>query len=277
MATAVSDITSKVIAAASRALSVDRQAVTECAPIKHGLTNENWLVRTAQDAVVVRISNAAEDELQIDRVSEAAILKMMDAAGIGAPVLLFDPEARTLVTRYLGEHLPQAAMQAPQSIARVAHLLKRLHGLPPPPQAKVIDLQQSLTRYFQTLDAWGKAPELSDPALRTRALQAAVALHSQAPAVLCHTDVHHRNLIDHDGTLRLIDWEYAGISAPAFDLASLCIFEHFDAAQRRMLLEHYAGPAAQAWIDSLELACWLFDYVRELWFAVLEGDGKALR
>lgn len=269
----MNEVSTQVITLAVRALSVTPQAVTHCVPIKHGLTNENWLVRTAQDAVVVRISNAAEDALQIDRVSEAAILNMMDAAGIGAPVLMCDPAARTLVTRYLGEHLPQAALQLPENIVRVAQLVKRLHGLAPPAQAKTIDLQQSLTQYFQTLDVWGwgAAQSLSDPAVRSRAMHAAQMLHSRFPAVLCHTDIHHRNLVDDGRVLRLIDWEYAGISAPAFDLASLCVFERFDAAQRRLLLEHYAGTAAHAWTESLEVACWLFDYVRALWFAVLEG------
>lgn len=319
----MSDLATQARSLAAQALAVEPAVVVSCEPIKHGLTNESWLVRTSDDAVVVRISNTAEDALQIDRFSEAAVLRAVDVAGIGAPVLMCDPRSRILVTRYVGEHWPAAVVHVPAKIARVGELLQRLHRVPPPAQTRRLELSQSVSGYFQTLDELGVTLDLTKPALRLRALHAANTLQAKVPAVLCHNDVHHLNLIDvaqsvthpsHSDAVRgqsgatghasrdqgafsgahvrpcansasaaerrtgfsrlyLIDWEYAGLGPPAFDLASICVYERFTPEQRRQLLEHYAGPAAGQWGDSLELACWLFDYVRDLWMAVREGGG----
>ena len=59
---------------AAGALGIAHEAILSCEPIKHGLTNESWLVRTKHDDVVVRISSAHENSLQIDRESEALVL-----------------------------------------------------------------------------------------------------------------------------------------------------------------------------------------------------------
>ena len=39
---------------------------------------------------------------------------------------------------------------------------------------------------------------------------------------LIHCDPNARNMLDHDGTIRLVDWENSGWGDPAFDIADLC-------------------------------------------------------
>ena len=84
---------------------------------------------------------------------------------------------------------------------------------------------------------------------------------------LCHNDVHHLNVIDGD-SLRLIDWEYAGVGEPLFDLASVSVYHRYRRSQRERLLSAYAAPSGAVSWQRLELACWLFDYIRDLWLAV---------
>jgi hypothetical protein len=55
---------------AAIALDLGTGAVRDIEPIKHGLTNRSWLVTTDGDRVVVRISDASAEELQIDRNSD---------------------------------------------------------------------------------------------------------------------------------------------------------------------------------------------------------------
>jgi thiamine kinase-like enzyme len=78
--------------------------------------------------------------------------------------------------------------------------------------------------------------------------------------------VHHLNIID-GGALRLIDWEYAGLGEPLFDLASVCVYHRYSAPQRDALLAAYASGAAMSG-SNFEAALWLFEYVRDLWTAV---------
>jgi thiamine kinase len=257
---------------AARVLGTPVEAILSCEPIKHGLTNESWLVRTRQDDIVVRISNSAEQALQIDRQSEAAVLAVVGEAGIGPDVLLCDPAQRVLVTRYLGDTWTEADAVQEQNIQRLGQLFRRLHRLSPPLGVRRVELNDTLEGYFHTLQERGIQPALTTKSLRDRALQVALKLRENSAATLCHNDVHHLNVTD-DGTLRLIDWEYAGVGQRLFDLASVCVYHNYDKLQREQLLSAYTSLTELTTWHRLELACWLFDYVRDLWMAVRESDG----
>lgn len=257
---------------AAQALRVPLEAMLSCEPIKHGLTNESWLVRTRQDDVVVRISTRAEQALQVDRQSEAQVLAVVEAAGIGPEVLLCDPAQRVLITRYLGDTWSEADVVQEENIVRLGQLFRRLHRIPPPAGVRRVELSETLEGYFRTLEERGLQLALVTRSLRDRALQVAQKLRENSAATLCHNDVHHLNVTD-DGQLRLIDWEYAGVGQRLFDLASVCVYHKYDKLQREQLLASYTSLTELTTWHRLELACWLFDYVRDLWMAVREsGD-----
>jgi thiamine kinase-like enzyme len=234
--------------------------------IKHGLTNESWRVHSDAGEFVVRQSNSSEASLQINRRSEALILDDVAHAGIGPEVILCDPTRHLLITRYAGPTWTDAQATAGENIERVALLLRRLHRLKPPPAIQVVDLATVIRGYTQTLAHHGKS---TDASLHQRAQQIASFLAAEPELRLCHNDIHALNIVD-SGELRLIDWEYAGLGERFFDLASICVYHHFVKVQRELLLNSYLqSPDAQAW-HRLELCCWLFDYVRDLWTAVRE-------
>jgi len=237
--------------------------------IKHGLTNESWLVHSDAGAVVVRLSNTEEVSLQINRVSEALILETVARAGIGPEVIRCDPARHLLVTRYAGETWSEADALEPSNIERVARLLHKLHSVPPPQSIQRVDLVAVVDGYLQTLDEHGIHGPAGTPAQQTRARESAATLQQDSDPCLCHNDVHSLNIVD-DGELRLIDWEYAGLGERLFDLASICVYHRYDQRQRELLLAAYVGQSQMGSEPRLELACWLFDYVRELWTAVRE-------
>jgi thiamine kinase-like enzyme len=74
------------------------------------------------------------------------------------------------------------------------------------------------------------------------------------------------NLLHRDESLILIDWEYAHISDPLWDLAGWAANNDFEAAARGELLTNYLGsaPTAGDW-QRLRLLMWLYDYVCLLW------------
>lgn len=247
--------------------SIEVSSIEAIERIKHGLTNDSWLVRTSHQAFVVRQSNTSEQSLQIDRQSEAVILDAVAKAGLGPDIVLNDVARHVLITRYAGQTwTPQQPLES-ASIDRLALLLQRLHRTPVPAGVKRVELLAVTDGYLRTLDERGLAPAVTQPSLRKRALEVASTLQQQSSNCLCHNDVHSLNIVD-DGVLRLIDWEYAGLGERFFDLASLCIYHSYDREQRERLLRGYAGDFdSQTW-HRLELCCWLFDYIRELWMEV---------
>ncbi len=251
---------------AAQALRVSPSHIRSVEPIKHGLTNASWLVRTLEDAVVVRVSNAHAEHLRIDRRSELAVLRAVAAAGIGAPVLYAHADGAVLVTRFAGPQWTAMHVTAPGNLQRLAARLAQLHELAAPPEARRLDLQQTVAGYQHTLDTFGVHESLRTTALAQRAEQSARRLTQDAPR-LCHNDVHHLNIVE-DAQLTLIDWEYAGLGPALFDLASLCVYEQLDAPCRRELLAYYGEAGGKVIGAALDEACWLFEYVRDLWTAV---------
>jgi thiamine kinase len=248
---------------------IDLGRIDSVERIKHGLTNDSWLVRSDAGVFVVRRSNAAEESLQINRRSEARILEAVAAAGIGPEIICCDPARHLLVTRYAGATWSDAQAMDIENIGRIAVLLRRLHALTPPHGIQAVDLANVIRGYAHTLDSHGKA---IDASLHQRAEQVATFLRAEPEPRLCHNDIHALNIVD-DGALRLIDWEYAGLGERLFDLASICVYHRYSKAQREHLLDSYLDSPDSHARHRLELCCWLFDYVRDLWTAVrgLEG------
>lgn len=250
------------------ALDLGTGQIRDIEPIKHGLTNRSWLVSTAGDRFVVRISDiGSAGELQIDRDSEAVVLQHVARAGIGPQVLLCDPTRGILVTRYLGATWTEQDAQSDENIIRIAGLLRRLHGLDVPAGVRAVDLASTVQGYVRTLEERGADSELTSPSQRECADETAAQLRKGSAPCLCHNDVHHLNIVGSD-PVRLIDWEYAGVGEPLFDLASLCVYHRYPEPQRERLLSAYGAPPDAINWQRLELACWLFAYIRDLWMAV---------
>lgn len=61
-----------------------------------------------------------------------------------------------------------------------------------------------------------------------------------------HGDLHHGNVvITQNGTLQLIDWEFAGIADPAHDIARLFAISELNPTQQDFFLTKYAEYDAQ--------------------------------
>jgi thiamine kinase-like enzyme len=252
---------------AAHALGVDSGEVLGIERIKHGLTNDSWRVRTARDSVIVRLSNTAEKALRIDRQSEARVLSLVAAAGLGPEVLICDPARHVLVTRDMGRTWTEADAHLSTNVERMGVLLRRLHALEIPSGVRQVDLVETVRGYLRELDEHGHRSELTAAAMRDRAENAALALRQDATECLCHNDVHSLNIVD-DGSLRLIDWEYSGIGEQMFDLASLCVYHRFDHQERERLLNAYLTHPSSSALNRLDLASWLFEYVRDIWMEV---------
>jgi thiamine kinase len=255
---------------AAEVLHKSRELLSPAEKIEGGLTNDSWLVRSDDAAVVIRLSNREKDTLQIDRASEAIVLNAVAQAGIGPPVLICAPDRHLLVTRYLdGRKWTARDARVGDNVARIAARLRELHALPIPDGVHRIDLHAIVTNYWNSLMARGLSARAGTARVRARALKLIAHLQTDAMACLCHNDVHHLNVID-TGKLWLVDWEYSGIGDPYFDLASVCCYHAYSNTLRKQLLREYLGHDRSEAIERLDRMCWVFNYIRELWFAVRE-------
>ena len=88
----------------------------------------------------------------------------------------------------------------------------------------------------------------------------------RAIGVVCHSDLHTLNVLQENDSLVLLDWEYAHVTDPLWDLAGWCANNDFDAELQRGLLRRYLGkaPISSEW-QRFKLLLALYDYVCLLW------------
>ena len=79
---------------------------------------------------------------------------------------------------------------------------------------------------------------------------------ASAPRVLCHRDYHSRNLMLHDGSLHIIDFQDARMGPDTYDLASLLRDSYVDVSDRQVnaLIDCFLAQRAEPDADDRDLS-----------------------
>ena len=246
-----------------------------------GLISETY--RIARDGVAYTLKVAAEScELHADLPWEVQVLERAARAGLAPRLVYFDFDCAVLLTRWAdGSSWVSREAGMPANLEAIAALLRRVHALAVPMPARQVSPQQWITVYDEALSRRGSTA--SDPALRSAALARADALSAlpQVVGVVCHSDLHSLNLLQHDDALILLDWEYAHVTDPLWDLAGWCANNDFEADRQWSLLTHYLGyaPISSEW-RRFKLLLALYDYVCLLWselYLSVRSEAKGAR
>jgi thiamine kinase-like enzyme len=230
-----------------------------------GLTNHNLKVTLdGGEAYAIRIAGQGTELLGIDRRVEHEASLMAAAAGVGPEVVDFVDDC--LVTRFVeGEMVPVERMRAHDALHRVAEALKAIHGAPP--ISGRFDAFEVVERYRDTAVAHGG----SVPGRYEQALAVAHRIaHAHGPVTHrpCHNDLLNANFIDDGSRLRIVDWEYAGMGDPYFDLANFSINHGLDERQGRFLLESYFGEVRAEDERALARMRYMSDFREAMWGVV---------
>ena len=225
---------------------IAQQVVVVERPLSDGYTNSNYLLRYGRRRAVLRLGNPAAARLGIDRRRELAIWRIAAASRLSPNLLAFDTAAGDAVSAFVDA--PSAADLLASShafsIAQLARLLKRVHALPVLQLGGLIAEAgplASVERYVAIRDAAALAwpdwlPAVRDQLRRTYSEPGALTM--------THHDFNPWNvLLRRDARALLLDWEYAGLGDPLFDLVSAFVHWHMDDAQRLELTRAYGVDA----------------------------------
>jgi thiamine kinase-like enzyme len=237
-------------------------------PLGGGITNHNVKVVRGDDVLVLRVAGRDTDLLGIDRSTERVATEAAAALGVGPEVVAFVEPEGWLVTRFIdGRIPPPQELAAPPMLERVAVALRAVHGAPAIPgrfdALAVADAyrETALARGGAVPDAFDWAHELGTEIRERR---------TSEPLVPCHNDLLNANFLDDGTRIRIVDWEYAGMGDPFFDLANFAINHELDADGREALLRAYLGEPTDAQREALELMRFMSDFREAMW-GVVQG------
>lgn len=208
-------------------------------PLAGGITNLNFVVEDRGARFVVRVA----DDIPIHgvmRFNELAASRAAHAAGVSPEVVHAEPGA--LVLRFIdGETYSEAEVRKADAEGRILPLLRRVHhDIPKFYQGPVLAFW-----VFQVMR--GYAIALSEGNSRMAGdVPRYLAVNDELEEavgpvrlVFGHNDLLAANFIDDGERLWLIDWDYAGLNSPLFDLANLASNNLFSEAEEDRLLEAY--------------------------------------
>ena len=243
-------------------------------PLSGGLTNRNFLVEAPGSPArhVLRLAGNDTHLLGISRELEHAATVAAAGVGVGPEVTAFLRPEGYLVTRFiLGGPVAPESMHQPATLTRVADSLRRVHGGPPVPglfmPLRVAEMYGALARARGVAlpDAYARADAVG------RRIERACLTH---PGVLvpCHNDLLNANLIDDGARVRIVDWEYAGMGDPWFDLGNLSINHGLTPDEDAVLVAAWLGRAAsRAAVARVTLMRVVSDFREAMWGVLQEA------
>ena len=238
-----------------------------------GITNRNFLVTADRrpERYVIRLAGNDTHLLGISREVEHAATVAAAGVGVGPEVVAFIRPEGYLVTRFIeGSPVSESEVREPATLARVADSLRRIHDGPPIPglfiPLRIVEAYRALAAArgvpipveYELASAVGRRIELA-------------CLADPLELRPCHNDLLNANFIDDGARIRIVDWEYAGMGDPFFDLANFSVNHGLGPDQDAALLADYAGSVAVPRLARLTVMRVVSDFREAMWGVLQQG------
>lgn len=185
---------------------------------QQGFSNENHIFTLDETTYLFRKFKLADR----DRDLEFKIQALAYENALAAKPCTLNLSQGYMICEFIeGEHKEKLERE---DIASMAQVLRKLHTL------KIAQPPLDLKSQFSTLD---KTVEDAFKIIES----------TSAESVLCHNDLNPKNCLFSEKSLKLIDWEFAGMNDRYFDLAAVSVEFRFELLDEAYLLASYFGRA----------------------------------
>lgn len=252
-------------------LSIPVHDITSITPLKSGFTNASYLITlTNGDRYILRYPRL-ETEALVNRRAEAATYEAIKDLGISDQVLYIDSTRGLKLSSFIEKaHCLDLSNQ--KDLCAALLCLHHLHRC-----GRTINYRIDFPGLIAHYESLRRRPsQLADYEInRKRVFDLLVWLDGQPrEEVLCHGDFNCQNiLLGPDEQVHLIDFEYAGMGDPAWDVASLCLHSQLDLEGVHRIIKAYYGPDPDAVIyDKVYAYLAIGGFIWSLWTELREGD-----
>lgn len=220
-----------------------------------GLTNQNYKVSSPTASYFFRCGDGSNELLGASLDREWQATSEASRLGLAPSVVFYSFKDRLLATSFIDKQGRKVDAHDIVTMGRLAQILSVLHKS---------DICFSLDFCpFKMIDNYLQLVaelDIALPDIFSNIVMPRLALLKQVADVTlkkvpCHIDFHRGNVLDDGQNLWVIDWEYAGMADPFFDLASFASLEHFSDVEMIQLLAFYLPNG----VSNIE-----FNYLRKM-------------
>lgn len=214
------------------------------------MTNANFLVDFGDEQVVLRIPGRNTGLLGIDRRHEATANRLAASIGVAPEVLDESLSQGYMVTRFLSARpVPPRELAAEPMLEEVAVTLRQVHRAG---AVEAVFDPYTVVRDYHELAISKGVVEPFDYPHALSVIGRVKEARGYEPSSFCHNDLLNENFL-FDTRLRILDWEYAGMGDPFFDLANFSINHELTMSADELLLGHYFGTCQPEHVAALTL------------------------
>jgi thiamine kinase-like enzyme len=238
-----------------------------------GITNRNFRVDATgtDERWVIRLAGNDTHLLGISREVEHAATVAAAGVGVGPEVTAFIRPEGYLVTRFIvGSPISDEMVHRPETLRRVADSLRRIHDGPAIPGLFVPLRIAEAYRALALARGVPIPPEYDLAAEIGRRIEMAL-LANPIDLKPCHNDLLNANFIDDGARIRIIDWEYAGMGDPFFDLGNFSINHELTPDEDGILLTAYDGGIRADRLARMTLMRIVSDFREAMWGVLQQG------
>jgi thiamine kinase len=231
-------------------------------PLRGGSVNESWRVDSIAGRFVLRLDGPEWRRPGVDRARERPLHAAAARGGLAPGLIAHSDAEGAQVSVYVdGQDWSEAHFRAPEPLERLGERLQQLHCLPAPAGLRGFDPQSCARDYLQRLAPGVGARAEAATVVAQVGKAAATVASASARECIIHGDLAHGNLREGE-RLWLLDWEYAQLAHPCYDIA--CVLAYYPPArthQARLLAA--AGLAVS--VEALGAATYVYEALTWLW------------
>ena len=217
--------------------SCESKEITDMKPLSAGMTNHSFSFLVKGRKYICRIPGEGSEQL-VDRQQEREAYQIVKDLDYTETIIAFREDGLKVSEFITGAR--NADAQNENDNKKCMSLIRTLHNQKYQVKS-TFDLWEKILHYEKLCKKSGVTFASGYERLKKdmRVLYEKVdAMHPEH--VFCHIDsVPDNYLMNEDGTVTLIDWEYAGMNDPLLDVAMFAIYSYYDKEQIDKLLYIY--------------------------------------
>ena len=226
----------KMIEHAAKAMNCKPSDILDFKPIKAGMTNVSYAFKLKNKKYIYRIPGAGAEGL-VNRQNEYDAYKAIRWLDISDKVVYYDKKTGVKISEFIENARNADGMKMKEAIRCLLFAKHELHDKNKTVNSK-INIVDMINNYERLM---GKSKYPDYQKVKEKVLSNLRYWKKQPHKYcLCHFDLNPDNfLILKSGRIKLLDWEYAGMNDPIFDLAGWIVYKQYDIVHIYTLIAGY--------------------------------------
>lgn len=255
-------------------LNINRKEIKKIVSMG-GMTNRNFKVFIKDTWYVLRIPAPGTGDM-INRKEEYSNIIYANKIGLDSGLIYFNKGTGVKISKFIenSESLNSNSSKKIENMEMVCSILRKLHTSKEK-MKNIFDIYSKIELY-EKLSKQKNALFFKDYYQVKEKVYLLKDIIDDIKLVPCHNDTVSENFIKNkENKMYLIDWEYAGMNDPMWDLAAYCLENNFTENEEELFLKiYFKGNVEDKYKKRILINKIYQDFLWSIWTTIKEANGE---